>query len=65
MTQWLSRGLSPFGRLFKLRMDLLGSFGYAPSIASMALLTFINPLAISNFGVVLATNTLKRLEEWR
>jgi hypothetical protein len=46
-------------------MDLLGSFGYAPSIASMALLTFINPLAISNFGVVLATNTLKRLEEWR
>jgi hypothetical protein len=46
-------------------MDLLGSFGYAPSMASMALLTSINPLAISDFGVVLPTNTLKRLEEWR
>jgi hypothetical protein len=29
-------------------MDLLGSFGYAPSMASMALLTSINPLAISD-----------------
>jgi hypothetical protein len=46
-------------------MDLLGSFGYAPSMASMALLAFINPIAISDFGVVLPTNTLKRLEEWR
>jgi hypothetical protein len=58
-------GDSPFGRLFKLSMDLLGSFGYAPSMASMALLAFINPIAISDFGVVLPTNTLKRLEEWR
>jgi hypothetical protein len=37
-----------FGLLFKLSMDLLGSFGYAPSMASMALLTSINPLAISD-----------------
>jgi hypothetical protein len=58
-------GISPFGRLFKLSMDLLRSFGYAPSMASMALLTSINPLAISEFGVVLPTNALKRLEEWR
>jgi hypothetical protein len=34
-------------------------------MASMALLTSINPLAISDFGVVFPTNTLKRLEEWR
>jgi hypothetical protein len=27
-------------------MDLLGAFGYAPSMASMALLTSINSLAI-------------------
>jgi hypothetical protein len=31
----------------------------------MALLTSMNPLTISDLGVVLATNTLKRLEEWR
>jgi hypothetical protein len=34
-------------------------------MAFMALLTSMNPLAISDLGVILATNTLKRLEEWR
>jgi hypothetical protein len=40
----------------------LGSFGYAPSIAFMALLTSMNPLAISDLGALLAT-TLSN--DWR
>jgi hypothetical protein len=44
MPQWHYGGISPFGRLFKLSMDLLGSFGYVPSC---------NTLKFENFRMLI------------
>jgi hypothetical protein len=46
-------------------MDLLGSFGYAPSMPSMALLTSINPLAISDNQHSQTSGGMEVRYEWR